>query len=57
MVYLTRRVEFSAAHTLYNPQLSPEENRECFGKCGNRAVAVGCRGDGERSGLRDGVDG
>ncbi|UCE17370.1 MAG: 6-carboxytetrahydropterin synthase [Gemmatimonadota bacterium] len=35
MIYLTRRVEFSAAHTLYNPDMSPEENEQCFGKCGN----------------------
>jgi 6-pyruvoyltetrahydropterin/6-carboxytetrahydropterin synthase len=35
MIYLTRKVEFSAAHTLYNPALSPEENQHLFGKCGN----------------------
>lgn len=35
MVYLTRRVEFSAAHTLHNPKLSFEENEKFFGKCGN----------------------
>ena len=35
MFYLTRKVEFSAAHTLYNPKLSPEENTKLFGKCGN----------------------
>ena len=35
MMYLTRRVEFSAGHTLYNPALDPEENRSLFGKCGN----------------------
>jgi len=35
MIYLTRRVEFSAAHTLSNPALSPEENQRLFGKCGN----------------------
>ena len=35
MIYLTRKVEFSAAHTLYNPKLTPEENERLFGKCGN----------------------
>ena len=35
MIFLTRRVEFSAAHTLYNPKLSSEENTRLFGKCGN----------------------
>ena len=35
MMYLTRRVEFSAAHVLCNPALGPEENQALFGKCGN----------------------
>jgi 6-pyruvoyltetrahydropterin/6-carboxytetrahydropterin synthase len=35
MVYLTRRVEFSASHFYHNPEFSPEENRRIFGKCNN----------------------
>ncbi|MCS7176581.1 MAG: 6-carboxytetrahydropterin synthase [Candidatus Kapabacteria bacterium] len=35
MVYVTRRATFSAAHRLYNPQWSDEQNREVFGKCAN----------------------
>jgi 6-pyruvoyltetrahydropterin/6-carboxytetrahydropterin synthase len=35
MVYLTRRVEFSASHRYHNPALSAEENRRIFGKCNN----------------------
>jgi 6-pyruvoyltetrahydropterin/6-carboxytetrahydropterin synthase len=35
MMYVTRRVEFSAAHFYHNPQLSPEENQRLFGKCNN----------------------
>jgi len=35
MVYLTRRVEFSASHLYHNPAFSPEENRRVFGKCNN----------------------
>ena len=35
MIYLTRKVEFSAAHYYYNPQWSPEENQRVFGKCAN----------------------
>lgn len=34
MVYLTRRVEFSAAHTLYDPGLDQAGNERCYGKCG-----------------------
>ncbi len=33
MVYLTRKVRFSAAHRYYLEQLSPEENRRLFGLC------------------------
>jgi 6-pyruvoyltetrahydropterin/6-carboxytetrahydropterin synthase len=33
MVYLTRRIEFSASHRYHNPELSAEENRRIFGKC------------------------
>ena len=35
MVYLTRRVEFSASHYYHNPELSAEENKRIFGKCNN----------------------
>ena len=35
MVYLTRKVEFSASHLYHNPAFSPEENRRVFGKCNN----------------------
>src|SRR6516162_4627167 len=35
MVYLTRRVEFSASHYYHNPEFSAEENRRIFGKCSN----------------------
>ena len=36
MFYLTGRLEFSAAHRLYNPALSPEENHEAYGACAGR---------------------
>ncbi|MBN1131718.1 MAG: 6-carboxytetrahydropterin synthase [Bacteroidales bacterium] len=35
MIYLTRRERFSAAHRLYNPALSDEENFELYGPCSN----------------------
>lgn len=35
MVYLTRRERFSAAHRLYNPDLSDEENTARYGLCAN----------------------
>lgn len=34
-VYVTRTVEFNAAHRLYNPDLSENENRKIYGKCSN----------------------
>ena len=34
-VYLTRRETFAAAHRLFKPELSDEENFELFGKCSN----------------------
>lgn len=37
MVYVTRRVEFNAAHRLYSRDLSDEENRRIFGPCSNPA--------------------
>lgn len=35
MVYVTRRETFSAAHRLYNPSYSDEQNKRTFGKCSN----------------------
>lgn len=35
MVYVTRREVFSAAHRLYNPTLSDEENEKIYDKCNN----------------------
>lgn len=35
MVYLTRKVEFSASHHYHNPSLSAAENQRIFGKCNN----------------------
>ena len=35
MVYLTRVEHFNAAHKLYNPSWSREENEAVFGKCAN----------------------
>ncbi len=34
-VFVTRQVHFSAAHRLYNPTLSDEENDRLFGLCNN----------------------
>lgn len=36
MIYIERKERFSAAHQLYNPQWSEEQNREVFGKCANQ---------------------
>src|SRR3989339_1928871 len=35
MVFVTRRETFSAAHRLFNPDLTDEENEKIFGKCSN----------------------
>jgi len=35
MVYLTRKERFSAAHRLFRPEYSDEENLRVFGKCSN----------------------
>lgn len=35
MLYATRRSTFNAAHRLYNPNLSDEDNLKIFGKCSN----------------------
>ncbi|MEX2671959.1 MAG: 6-carboxytetrahydropterin synthase [Phycisphaeraceae bacterium] len=34
---LTQSYEFAAAHRLHSPALSPEQNREVYGKCNNPA--------------------
>jgi 6-pyruvoyltetrahydropterin/6-carboxytetrahydropterin synthase len=36
MIYVTRRVTFSASHRLFNPHLSDEENEALFDKCANK---------------------
>lgn len=36
MIYLTRKMEFSAAHFYYIPEWSEEQNLRVFGKCANR---------------------
>ena len=35
MIYISRRVTFSAAHRLHNPSLSDAENKEIYGECNN----------------------
>lgn len=35
MLYITKKVSFSAAHRLYNPEFSDEKNDEVFDKCNN----------------------
>jgi 6-pyruvoyltetrahydropterin/6-carboxytetrahydropterin synthase len=35
MVYLTRSEHFNAAHRLFNPDWTYEQNEEVFGKCAN----------------------
>jgi 6-pyruvoyltetrahydropterin/6-carboxytetrahydropterin synthase len=35
MIYLTRRERFSAAHRMFKPEWTDEENRAVFGKCSN----------------------
>jgi len=35
MVYLTRRERFSAAHRLFNPELTDGENEQIYGPCAN----------------------
>jgi len=35
MVYLTRVEHFNAAHRLYNPRWTAEQNEAVFGKCAN----------------------
>jgi 6-pyruvoyltetrahydropterin/6-carboxytetrahydropterin synthase len=35
VLFVTRRAHFNAAHKLFNPKFSKEENEELFGKCAN----------------------
>ncbi len=35
MIYLTRRERFSAAHRMFRPGLSDEDNLKIYGKCSN----------------------
>jgi 6-pyruvoyltetrahydropterin/6-carboxytetrahydropterin synthase len=35
MIYVTRQARFSAAHRLFNPEFSDEENDGIFDKCNN----------------------
>lgn len=35
MVYLTRKTSFSAAHRLFNPDFTDEENERIYDKCSN----------------------
>lgn len=35
MVYITRKIEFSASHLYHNPAFTAEENQRVFGKCNN----------------------
>lgn len=35
-IYVSRKIEFNAAHRLFNPELSDEENSRIYGKCSNR---------------------
>jgi len=35
MIYITRKLEFCASHTLFNPEYSDEKNAEVFGLCSN----------------------
>jgi 6-pyruvoyltetrahydropterin/6-carboxytetrahydropterin synthase len=36
MVYLTRKEHFNAAHRLYNPRWTDEQNQAIFGRCANK---------------------
>ena len=35
MIFITRREHFNAAHRLFKPEYSDEQNLEVFGKCSN----------------------
>ncbi|NTU58849.1 MAG: 6-carboxytetrahydropterin synthase [Chlorobiaceae bacterium] len=32
-IYVTRKIEFNAAHRLFNPELSDDDNLRIYGKC------------------------
>ncbi len=36
MIYITRKEHFNAAHKLFNPAWSEEQNTATFGKCANK---------------------
>lgn len=36
MIYITRKEHFNAAHKLFNPGWSEEQNNAVFGKCANK---------------------
>jgi len=36
MIYITRKEHFNAAHKLFNPSWSEEQNETVFGKCANK---------------------
>jgi len=36
MIYLTRKEHFNAAHRLFNPNWTAEQNEAVFGKCSNK---------------------
>ena len=35
MIFITRKIEFSAGHRLFNPDFSDEKNKATFGLCNN----------------------
>ncbi len=35
MIFVTRKMHFNAAHRVYQPNWSDEQNKACFGKCAN----------------------
>ena len=35
MIFITRKIEFSAGHRLFNPQFSDQKNEATFGLCNN----------------------
>jgi 6-pyruvoyltetrahydropterin/6-carboxytetrahydropterin synthase len=35
MIFVTRKMHFNAAHRVYQPNWSDEQNIACFGKCAN----------------------
>ncbi|MEI6848382.1 MAG: 6-carboxytetrahydropterin synthase [Chlorobiaceae bacterium] len=35
-VYVSRKIEFNAAHRLFNPNLTEKENYEIYGQCSNK---------------------